>query len=125
LSISQSLNSVLATALGTSVDGIYDTKLPDAYVLSAPVIVISSISDIPESAIDGPIVHREGRWQVSVRALDLTALRAVAAAVITALHGYSGGSVMYCGFEAAHGEFFETDVSPFQYHTPIDFMIQF
>jgi hypothetical protein len=120
------VNDEIYTALSSLdwVDGIYDTKLPDGYVVTGTVLVFSSVSETPDIAIDGDIVRQVARWQVSVRSADITAARAAKRAVIAALHGYSGVFIARCDFESSPGEIFEADVLPFQYHIPIDFMIQ-
>ena len=112
-----------------AVDGIYDTKLPDGYVVTGAVLVFSSISDVADTEIRGDIVRREQRWQISIRVADthaggLTRARGLKAAVIAALHGYSGPTIARCDFESAPGEIFESDILPFQFHIPVDFMLQ-
>lgn len=123
--VNDDIYTALNTALGVAVAGIYDTKLPDNYELTGAVVAFSLVSDIPDVAIDGAVVHRVARWQVSVRALDLPTLRSVKATVITALHGYRGASISRCDFESAPGELFESATIPFCYHAPIDFMVQY
>jgi len=122
--VNDDLYTALTTALGSTVDGVFDTKFPPRYVLANPAVVFTSISDVPETAIDGAIIRRVARWQVSVWAGDLVSARAVKAAVIAALHGYSGTYIARCEFENCPAEFFEEDAVPPGYHIPIDFMIQ-
>lgn len=125
------------TALSTigGVAGLFDSKLPDGYVLAAPVIVFSSVSDTPEDvAIDGEIMREAERWQVSIRVpvsykdtggrAPVVVARALKAAVIAALHGYIGGDIVRADYESCPGQVFEAEIAPFQYHLPIDFMIQ-
>jgi hypothetical protein len=117
------LNARLVDQLGGAVAGVFDTKLDDGYVLTDPVVIVQSIDDIPEIAIDGAIVMQTARWQISIRSTDLLAARGVKLLVVQALHGYSDGAIIRCDYEAAHGEIFEPDVIPFEYHIPVDFMI--
>jgi hypothetical protein len=123
------VNDDIYTALSAAIDWvdlICDTKLPDGYILpqGGTALVFSCVSETPETAIDGDIVFSESRWQVSVHSTDLGQARIAKAAVIAALHGYAGGSIVRCDFESAPGEIFQSDTIPFSYHIPIDFMIQ-
>jgi hypothetical protein len=127
--VSDDLYDALAAITDPATAPVYDTKLPDSFVLDATsiptVLVFSSITDTPDTAIDGDLVHREARWQVSVRCVSLALARAWKAAVITALHGLSGTSVVRCDFDSSAGEFPDAETQPFSYHIPIDFIVQF
>jgi len=124
--INDDIYSALATALGSTVEGIYDTKLPDGYALGPlPAVVFAAVSDVPDDiGIDGQVLCSTARWQVTARALDLPTCRPVLAVIKTTLHGYSGGAVVRCDWESDGPEVFEPDVIPFEYHASADFMIQ-
>ena len=124
MSIASELYTVLHGISGTP--AVYDTKLPDNFVLTTSVIVFQDISDVPEDVdIKGTILRRVARWQVSIHCLDIASARTAKAAVIAALHGYRGTSISRADFENCPGEIFDSSTIPFQYFIPIDFLIQF
>lgn len=104
------------------IDGVYDTKLPENYQLAGTVLVFNSISDVPALPIDGEILGREQRWQVTVRALDLAAARDAREAAITALHKLRSGVVKWVEFESAQ-EFYTDEGMRKEYYFPLDFLV--
>jgi hypothetical protein len=125
--VNEDLYDALATV--ASVDAVFDTKAPDNYTLAGTILIFQSISDVPGVFIDTELGTRAQRWQVSVESpvlpgVDaLLAARTAKAAVLTALHGLSGGAIKLCEFESAPGETYESDSAPPYYFIPIDFMI--
>ena len=119
-----SVTSDLYTALSpVAADSVFDTKMPDDLAITAPVIVFQLISDTPAVPIDGAIIGREQRWQVSVYSPDITTARATGAAVITALHGLKAATIKRAEFELSL-ELYDSSVVPPLYHIPLDFIVE-
>jgi len=117
------VNEDIYTALeNVDVDGLYDTKRPDGMDLTRTVIVFSQVSDIPGVPIDGTIIGRTERWQVSIYSKDLSAARTAKADVIAALHAYEGGNIIRADFDSGPGE--DYDPESLEFHIPIDFIIE-
>jgi hypothetical protein len=115
------LYAQLKTVAG--VDDVFDTKTPDEYKLIGAIIVVSAISDVPETAIDSTIRAREQRITCEVQALNLTTARAVKESLIAALNGWRGGPVGSCLFEHGGPELYDADLIPPRYCLPVDFMV--
>lgn len=108
-----------------SVGAVFDMKRPDNYDLPPlPILVFQCIVDLPKSIdIQGPILTRENRWQVSVYALDVLSARAGKEAVIAKLHNYRGTAIKRCDFEPSPAEIYESDLNPPEYHIPLEFTV--
>jgi hypothetical protein len=117
------------------IDGVFDSKRRDNYVLTRAVLVFSCVSDIPAIPIDGAIIGTEQLWQVSVYVADaayketpqsdsippLHAARTLKARVVAALHRFESEAIEYCELQVAHSEIYDAEGR--EYHIPIDFLI--
>ena len=119
----------IVTELGASIEGVYDTTLPETiadgspWLLVDPVIVASHISDVQTSTIDSRIAIREQRLQCEVQALDLGTARLIKEALIVALHGWRGTVIEVCMFENGGPELYDWDLNPPRYCLPVDFLV--
>lgn len=100
---------------------VYAVRLPEGLAVTGPVAVVTRVSSPGEAAIDGAVLRRQPRYQVSIYGPDLAAVRTKRDAVVTALRGYRGGSIKGCAHDGDR-ELYEPNVSPL-YHIPIDFLI--
>lgn len=120
--------TALSPLVGVDVVDIFDTKRPDNYDLTGAegelrtILVYSQVSDVPGVPIDGEIIGRTERWQISVYSKGLAEARAAKVAVIAALHGYRGDTIQWAEFDSSPGEDYNSDA--LEYHIPIDFVIE-
>lgn len=83
------------------------------------------VSDVPWTVLDGTIVFREARYQISCYATNRRDARAMAEATITALHEYRAGDIKLARFENLM-ESVEPDIGSngqSLYHVAADFMV--
>lgn len=130
----------ITTALEGFIEDAYDGKLPDyaedgsQWALTAPVIVVYGISDVPTTSVDGAICLREQRVTCEIQALDLGVARVIKEALIAkydpatgtgGIHMWRGTLVKVCTFENGGPELFDLDLNPPRYCLPVDFMLTF
>jgi hypothetical protein len=120
-----SVNSELYTALSpiAGVDSTFDTKTPDDLLVTSPIVVFQRIADVPTTPINGVIIGREQRWQISVYAPDIASARTAADSVIAALQGLTSGAIKWCEYEQSF-ELYDMEIIPPLYHIAIDFVVQ-
>lgn len=105
------------------VSAVFDTKVPDAYRLNTPVVVVSNISDVPTTEISGTIDCIDTRITCEVQALKLGDARTIKQRLIAALNGWSGGPIGVVVFESGGPELYDGTIVPPRYCLPVDFTV--
>ena len=126
--IEQALMTLLnATAALTAVTStrIYFVKSPQD--VTAPYVVVSKISSVRQHDHDGAAGLAQARFQFSCFATTYTVVKTMAAAIQSALQGYSG-TMGGAGGVTVNGAFYEDETDFWEeesklYHLALDFLL--
>jgi len=126
----------LKELVGSSVEDVYDSILPDvdangnAWNLTIPVVVVYGVSDTPTNTIDGTVAMRDQRITCEVQARDLRTARTIKEAIIgdrntpgSGLAGWHGTETQVAQFESGGPELYDLDLNPPRWCLPVDFIL--